>query len=231
MATDNNTEALVSFIDKIKHHVHVTAEDRVSEIDNEFLRGFEFVAQYPKTVTIYGGTKIQEGSVYYEKARVLAKKIVEQTRCAVVTGGGPGIMEAANRGAKEANGDSIGITIKLPHEQTTNKYVTASVNFYYFFVRRFILSFTAKCFVFFPGGFGTLDEFFEILTLRQTHKISPVPIVLFGTEYWQPLEKLFRISLLEKYGTIRPEDLLIYNITDDEDGIIEMVKKAHQRGQ
>ncbi|MDD5050156.1 MAG: TIGR00730 family Rossman fold protein [Candidatus Pacebacteria bacterium] len=231
MNTDNHSEALISFIDKIKHHAHVTAKDRVSEIDSEFLRGFEFVAQYPKAVTIYGGTKIQEGTVFYEKARALGRKIVEQTQCAVITGGGPGIMEAANRGAKEANGNSIGITIKLPHEQVTNQYVTDSVDFYYFFIRRFILAFTAKCCVFFPGGFGTLDEFFEILTLRQTHKISPVPIVLFGAEYWQPMEKLFRATLLDKYGTIRPEDLLIYSITDNEDEIIEIIKKAHLRGQ
>ena len=229
MQTKNSTDSLISFIQKVKRHTPITTEDRVTEIDSEFQKGFEFVANYPKSVTIYGGTRVLEGSEYYEKARNLAKKIVEKLQYAIVTGGGPGIMEAANRGAKEANGNSIGITIKLPHEQATNKYVTNSVDFYYFFVRRFILSFSAESCVFFPGGFGTLDEFFEILTLRQTHKIPPVPIILFGKSYWEPIEKMFKETLLEKFGTISAGDLSLYKITDSEDEVLEIVRDTPLR--
>ncbi|MDD4989098.1 MAG: TIGR00730 family Rossman fold protein [Candidatus Pacebacteria bacterium] len=226
MPPQNDANSFSSFIQKIKSHIPITTEDRVLEINREFLKGFEFIAHYPKSVTIYGGTQIKEGNVYYEKARSLGKKIVEELKCAVVTGGGPGIMEAANRGAKDAKGNSVGITIKLPHEQETNPYVTNSVDFYYFFVRRVILSFSAESCVFFPGGFGTLDEFFEILTLRQTHKIPPVPIILFGKEYWEPLEGFFRENLLGKFHTIREENLQIYKITDDENEVIDIVRKA-----
>ncbi len=229
MVPQNEIESFPSFIEKIKHHVRITIGERVSEIDREFLSGLEFISRYPKSVTFYGGTKIHEGNEYYTKARSLAKNIVEKLGCAIVTGGGPGIMEAANRGAKDANGKSIGITIRLPREQATNGYVTDAIDFYYFFVRRVILSFSAETCIFFPGGFGTLDEFFEILTLRQTHKIPPVPIILFGKSYWEPIEKMFKETLLEKFGTIRPDDLFIYKITEDEDEVLSIISNTHLR--
>ncbi|MEK9185115.1 MAG: TIGR00730 family Rossman fold protein, partial [Patescibacteria group bacterium] len=173
------------------------AKKRIAEIDDEFRRGFSFIKNYKKSVSFFGSARADESSDNYKFAYKLAKRISEELKYAVVTGGGPGIMEAGNRGAYDANGDSLGITIKLPNEQATNKYVQKSEDFYYFFVRKVLLSFSAEAYIFFPGGFGTLDEFFEILTLVQTHKIPSVPIILVGKEFWTPLEDYFKKYILE----------------------------------
>lgn len=201
------------------------SEKRVVLIANEFANGFEFVKNYPRSVTFFGSARIDENHDYYKKARDLAGRIVSELRYSVMTGGGPGIMEAANRGAFEAGGNSLGLTIELPKEQQTNKYLTDSEDFHYFFSRKVCLSFSAEAYIFFPGGFGTLDEFTEILTLVQTKKIPKAPLILFGTEFWTPLESFFK-EVLVANKTINPEDLSLYTITDNEDEIIKIIKNA-----
>lgn len=205
-----------------------SAKKRVALIGQEFKSGFEFVNNYPRSVTFFGSARTKENDLYYEKAKTLAMRIVGELHYSVVTGGGPGIMEAANRGAYEMGGNSLGLTIQLPHEQVTNQYLTDQLGFHYFFSRKVCLSFSAEAYVFFPGGFGTMDEFTEILTLIQTRKIPQAPIILFGREYWQPLENFFKEKLL-KAGLIDEEDLSIYTITDSESEALALIKDAPVR--
>ena len=204
------------------------AKKRVALISKEFTSGFDFVKNYPRSVTFFGSTRTKENEYYYEKARTLAGKIVKELHYSVTTGGGPGIMEAANRGAYEAGGNSLGLTIDLPHEQLTNKYLTDREDFHYFFSRKVCLSFSAEAYIFFPGGFGTLDEFLEILTLVQTNKIPKAPIILVGAQFWNPAEQFFR-EVLIKDKMITEEDLSLYTITDDEDEILKIIKSAPVR--
>jgi len=207
------------------HEITEAAEKRVVLISKEFMDGFEFIKNYPRSVTFFGSARIKEDQKCYERARALAKRIVEELHYSVITGGGPGVMEAANRGAFEAGGNSVGLTIDLPHEQLDNKYLTAKEDFHYFFSRKVCLSFSAEAYIFFPGGFGTLDEFLEILTLVQTNKIPKAPIILIGSKHWQPLEDYFKNVVL-KENMIEEADLSLYTITDDEDEILKIIKEA-----
>ena len=211
-----------------KREIHETAVERVHLISKEFSDGFNFLRNYPKSVTFFGGNLIKETSPYYKKARSLAVRITKELNYAILTGGGPGIMEAANRGAYESNGVSVGLTIELPREQVHNPYLNRYLNFHYFFSRKVCLGFSAEAYVFFPGGFGTFDEFFEILTLVQTGKIESVPIILVGSDFWMPLHKLLAEQMLP-LGTIDAEDLDLYTITDDEDQIMDIIRKAPVR--
>lgn len=204
------------------------ARKRVSLISKEFKEGFEFLSKHPKSVTFYGSARLPETDLYYKKAQSLSFRLAKYHGYDVITGGGPGIMEAAHRGAYNADGNAIGMTIKLPHEQITNQYVTEELSFYYFFSRKVMLSFAAEAYVFFPGGFGTLDEFFEIVTLVQTGKIAAVPIILFGSEFWKPLETFMQQELITHH-TISENDLNLFLITDDEDLIINTIIKAPVR--
>jgi len=201
---------------------------RVAEISREFTEGFDFLADYSKSVTFFGANQFRENNPYYADARKLASYIVEKLGYSIFSGGGPGIMEAANRGAFEAGGNSLGLLIKLPEGQITNKYITKSFDSYYFFVRKVLLSFSAEAFIFFPGGFGTLDEFFEILTLVQTKKIVDIPIICVGSEYWNKLRKFMEEEQLSR-GAITAEDLNLFHIVDDHDKIIEIIKKVPAR--
>ena len=201
-------------------------EGRLAYINEEMRRGLDLIMRFPRSVTVFGSARFLEDNPYYQQARELGQRIVTELDYAVITGGGPGIMEAANRGAKEAGGTSIGVTIRLPKEEQANPYVTEQVDFYYFFTRKVILSFSALAYVNFPGGFGTLDEVFEILTLVQTHKIPPVPIVLYGSDYWRDLDSFIRNQLLNTFHTISPPDPQLYTITDDLDEVIEIVGSA-----
>lgn len=201
------------------------AESRASRVGSELLRGLEFIEQYKKSVTFFGSARMGERHPYYKKARSLAEKL-SGVGFTIVTGGGPGIMEAANRGAHDASGQSLGLTIQLPHEERANPYVTRSVDFYYFFTRKVTMSFAAEAYIFFPGGFGTFDELFEILTLVQTHKIESVPVILFGKAFWKPLDRLLTSKLADEYKTIDRRDTSLYTITDNEDDIVEIVRKA-----
>ena len=210
--------------------LHRAEKMRISQILKEFRETFEFLENYPRSVTFFGSTQFKEGNRYYDHARSLAGKIVKETGYAIVTGGGPGIMEAANRGAYEAGGQSLGMHITLPKEQKDNPFLTASRRFYFFFTRKVALSFSAEVYIFFPGGFGTLDEFFEIITLVQTSKIPRVPIICVGKEYWSELRKFMDI-LRDKYKTITEEDEKLFHIVEegDDDKIIEIIKNTPLR--
>lgn len=201
---------------------------RASRIASEFERGFSFIKNYPRSVTFYGSARFAPSNIHYQDARRLAFAISERGY-AVVTGGGPGIMEAANRGARDAGGPSLGLNIQLPREQVVNPYVTDSTSFFYFFSRRTALSFSAEAYIFYPGGFGTLDEFFEIITLIQTHKIARVPVICVGSDFWKPLDRYLADELLVRHATIDKPDLRLYRIVDDHDEIMRIIERAPQR--
>lgn len=204
-------------------------EIKLKMIQEEFHNGIKTVRKFNPSVTFYGSTRLNEGDPYYEKVRNLTFKISKDLGYAILSGGGPGIMEASNRGAFEAGGKSVGLTIKLPNEQFTNPYVTDEIPFNFFFTRQSAMSYSTEVCVFCPGGFGTLNELFEILTLLQTNKIGKIPVILFGSEFWNPIEKVLKENLVEKYKTVREKDLDLYVITDDEDKILEIIKNSKIR--
>lgn len=211
-----------------RQELHNSTVDRLALISEEFKNGFDFLKKYPKSVTIFGGGHFQEKDPYYISARSLGSKIATILRYAVFTGGGPGIMEAANRGAFEAGGQSLGLTIELAHQQVQNRYLTHHIGFHYFFSRKVCLSFSAEAYVFFPGGYGTLDEFFEIITLVQTKKVERSPVILFGSGYWNPICEMMKKELLSR-GTIDQSDLGLFKITDSEDEVIKMIQNSPVR--
>lgn len=211
-----------------RQELHDAANARVSLITKEFTEGFNFLRHYPKSVTFFGSARFLDNEPYYIKAREIATRIAEELHYSIFTGGGPGIMEAANRGAFETGGESLGLTIDLPAHQITNNYLTKSLELYYFFTRKVCLSFSAEAYLFFPGGLGTLDEFFEIITLVQTHKIEQVPIILVGSDFWNSIDMLLRSEMLSR-GTIDEEDLSLYTITDNDDEILSLIKKSPVR--
>lgn len=220
---------------KVDREPHTIAElasaaknSRASRIANEFDRGLKFVKKYPKSVTVYGSARFKESNVHYKDARKLAFEI-SRRGYTVITGGGPGIMEAANRGAKEAGGQSVGLNIKLPHEQIINPYVTDSMNFFYFFSRKTTMSFSAEAYIFYPGGYGTLDELFEILTLVQTHKIHRIPIILVGSDFWKPLAAFLTEQCYKIHAATARKDLDLFLITDDHKEILDIVTAAPQQ--
>ena len=201
---------------------------RASRIATEFDNGLKFIKKYKKSVTVYGSARFKPGNPHYKDARALGFRLAK-AGYAVVTGGGPGIMEAANRGAKEAGGDSVGLNIELPNEQILNPYTTDSLSFYYFFSRKTTMSFSSESYIYYPGGFGTLDELFEILTLIQTGKIHSSPVILVGTDFWKPLETYIKKELLEAHGAISKKDLDLFTITDDHELIEKIVTSAPVR--
>lgn len=203
---------------------------RILRIMSEFVEGFTFLARIPRSVTIFGSARLPEGHRYYTLAQTLGKRL-GASGYAVVTGGGPGIMQAGNQGACDAGGVSVGLNIQLPMEQRTNPYVTQSMSFHYFFSRKVMLDFSAEAYVFFPGGFGTLDELFELLTLVQTGKQERgTPVILMGTDYWAPLAEWLRTSLLEEHHMIAENDLDIFTLTDDVDEAMRLIEAgAHKQ--
>ncbi len=209
-----------------KHDINKNVHDHLNEIMKEFRAGFDELKKHPKSVTILGSTHTTPASSHYKAAQELGNKIVKELGYAVVTGGGPGIMAAANLGAHEAQGQSIGFTIHLPHAQLTNPYTTSAVDFRYFFVRRTILTFASEACVFFPGGYGTLDEFFEIITLIQTKKIPRIPIICVGKDFWNPFKQFLTEHSLGHHHAITPDDLELFTITDNLNQVIEIIKKA-----
>lgn len=198
---------------------------RVLRIMGEFVQGFDTLADVGKAVTIFGSARVSEDDPMYAAARDLAARLSREG-FAVITGGGPGIMEAANRGAVEADGQSIGCNIELPFEQGMNQYVEVAVNFRYFFVRKTMFVKYAEAFVIFPGGFGTLDELFEALTLIQTGKVHNFPIILFGVDYWQGLLDWFKDALLAE-GKISPDDLKLLAVTDSTEEACRMIVECY----
>lgn len=205
-------------------------DSRMCIIDAEFRRGFELMKDHPRSVTIFGSARLSPDTEIFKRVEALAEKIANMDYT-VVTGGGHGIMGAANKGAfKAANGKSVGINIQLPFEQTTNPDLDDTIEFHHFFSRKVILSYAAEAYIYCPGGFGTMDEMFEILTLIQTGKIPKTPIILYGTSFWQPLVEYFKDVLL-KAGeeTISPADLELFIVTDDDDVVLEAVRNAQVR--
>ena len=197
---------------------------RVFTIMSEFVNGFEFLRHHKKAATIFGSARSGFNDFIYQDAENLAY-LLAQDGFAVITGGGPGIMEAANRGAYKAKGKSVGLNIKLKYEQRINQYVTESEDFKYFFVRKTMLSFASQICIFFPGGYGTLDELFDILTLIQTEKIPHIPVILVNKEYWTPLLKWIKEYLYRKNNAISHEDLHIYYVADNAEKAYQLIKK------
>jgi uncharacterized protein (TIGR00730 family) len=197
-------------------------------IAQEFREGFEAVDSIPKpAVTIFGSARVREGHAPYAQARAVARCFAE-AGWSVVTGGGPGVMEAANRGARDGGGVSVGFNIQLPHEQASNPYLDISVTFRHFYTRKTMFVKAAEGFVVLPGGFGTVDELFEALTLIQTGKVLHFPVVLVGSDYWQELLGWVRGELLAD-GMISPEDLDLLFVTDDLEAAVAHVLQCHER--
>lgn len=202
---------------------------RVLRILSEFIDGWQFLADFKKTISIFGSARFVPGNQWYEEARKLGH-LAASEGFAVVTGGGPGIMEAGNKGAADAQGDSVGLNIQLPAEQRVNPYVKKGIGFHYFFVRKVMLAYAAQAYIFFPGGLGTLDEAFEILTLMQTRKISnKIPVVLVGKEFWEPIHVWLNEEIYEKQKAVDHEDLSLYHIVDSAEEAFEIVKNAPPR--
>ena len=199
---------------------------RIFRIISEFTEGIDKLSALDFAVTIFGSARLKPGDVHYDIALDIAKRLADE-RFSIITGGGSGIMEAANRGATEGEGRSVGLNIALPEEQHANAYQDVSLEFRYFFVRKVMFIKQSMGYVCMPGGFGTLDEFFEALTLMQTHKIHPLPLVLFGTEFWQGLLDWISSTLL-KDGLISPGDLDLITLTDDVDEVIDIMCRHRQ---
>jgi uncharacterized protein (TIGR00730 family) len=206
----------------------VTDRERVVRIADEFSEGFDAVADLPgPAVSIFGSARVEEDHPAYEAARETARRF-GQAGFTIVTGGGPGVMEAANRGAQEGGGLSVGFNIELPHEQFSNPYLDVSLTFRHFYVRKTMFVKPAEGFVIFPGGFGTLDEFFEALTLVQTGKVWNFPIVLFGEEYWRALLDWIRERLLAE-GMISPDDVELVQVTDDPAEVVAIIVECYEK--
>ncbi|MDD4957133.1 MAG: TIGR00730 family Rossman fold protein [Candidatus Omnitrophica bacterium] len=200
---------------------------RVFRIMSEFVDGFETLKSIDKAVSIFGSARTMPDSPYYQLAEDTAREAVKKGY-AVITGGGGGIMEAGNKGAKSSKGLSVGLNITLPSEQKANKFITLPLEFRYFFVRKLMFAKYTRAFIVFPGGFGTLDEFFEVVTLIQTKKIDPIPVVLAGSDHWKGLMKWVKDVLLPG-DMIEAGDMDIYKLIDQPKEIIEYVDEFYER--
>ncbi|MBW3593115.1 MAG: TIGR00730 family Rossman fold protein [Actinobacteria bacterium] len=212
---------------RLLQHYDEAALLRLARIGEEFRTGFETVEHVPSpTVSMFGSARVRENHPAYAAAREVARRFAE-AGWAVVTGGGPGVMEAANRGAKDGGGVSVGFNIDLPHEQYANPYLDVSLTFDHFYVRKVMFVKAAEAFVIFPGGFGTLDELFESLTLIQTGKILDFPVVLFDSAYWEGLLAWIRERLLAE-AMVSPDDVDLLYVTDDPAEAVETVIARHE---
>lgn len=210
----------------IKEDFRETFQWRIFRIMAEIIDGFHFIADFKKAVSVFGSTSFTSQNHYYQEARKLGK-LLAKAGYVVITGGGPGIMEAANRGAFEAGGKSVGLNIQLPEGQRTNPYVKSPMGFHYFFTRKVMLSFASQAYIFFPGGFGTLDEFFEMVMLVQTKKLTrPVPIIAVGKEYWQSLFDWLKKEVYQKQKAIKKKDLEIFLLVDSAEEAFEIIRKS-----
>jgi len=212
--------------------------DQTEAAAREFRDGFKFLEKYPHRVTIFGSARALPESLHYKAAEELASRIAAELNLVVVTGGGPGIMEAANKGARLSRDlpapagsvkntpKTIGLSIGLPREQHINQYVDDSMCFNHFYARKTMLAFADKAYVFFPGGFGTFDELFGILTLIQTHKIPRVPVILVGSDFWKPMTDFIRTYLFENHASISKGDMSIYTLSDETSHILDIIKNG-----
>lgn len=201
----------------------------IFKIMGEFVSGFEKMSKIGPCVSIFGSARTKPDNAYYKLTEKVAKKIVE-AGYGIITGGGPGIMEAGNKGAHLGGGTSVGLNIDLPFEQHDNPYIDSDKNldFDYFFVRKVMFVKYSQGFVVMPGGFGTLDELFEAITLIQTHKIEKFPIILVGTDFWKGLFDWIKVSLLEQFGNISEKDLDLIHIVDSEDEVIQILDSFYK---
>ena len=195
---------------------------RLESVDDEIRAGYKVISKYEKTATIFGSARLAKSSPHYKAAKKLSHKLAENGY-AIISGGGHGIMGAANEGALEAGGHSIGFNIKLPNEQTLNDYTTDSLAFSHFAPRKIVMTLFANAYIYFPGGFGTLDELTEILTLIQTGKATKAPVILFGSSFWNPFDAFVKNILLKQEGVISEGDEHLYVITDDINEAVEHV--------
>jgi len=220
----------VSTNDRRMLQAHWSPEEEqhhAQRIGEEFLAGFEAVDKIDRpAVSIFGSARVREGSFAYDEARATAK-LFGESGWAVVTGGGPGVMEAANRGCQEGGGLSVGFNIELPHEQGSNRYVDLGLTFNHFYARKTMFVKAAEGFVVFPGGFGTVDELFESLTLIQTGKVLNFPVILFGSSYWSPLLDWVRDRALPE-GTVSSEDLELLTVADEPEYAVRCVLERYQ---
>jgi uncharacterized protein (TIGR00730 family) len=207
--------------------VRVSDSWRVLRIMGEFVWGFDNLADVRDGVTIFGSARTKDGTPYYEQARETGRLLAEH-KIPVITGGGPGIMEAGNKGANEANGLSIGCNIELPFEQRGNAFANRALYFKFFFVRKTMFVKYSTAFIVFPGGYGTLDELFEALTLIQTGKVSNFPVILFGKSYWQGMVDWLRQTVVGA-GNVSPPDLDLFHVTDDPREAVKFVLDARAR--
>lgn len=201
---------------------------RIFRIMAEFVEGFEIMAQVGPAVSVFGSARTTPTDRYYPLAVELAERLA-RAGFTIITGGGPGIMEAANKGAAEAGGKSVGLNIALPQEQEPNPYQNIKLDFHYFFVRKVMFVKYAFAFVCFPGGFGTMDEFFESLVLLQTGKSPPMKVVLIGTDFWSPLVSWMRETMLGRYAAIGAPDLELFTVTDDPQRAVDEIREYHER--
>lgn len=195
---------------------------RIFRIMSEFVDGYDFLSKLTADVTVFGSARIPEGTKYYQIAEELTYKMAK-AGFSVVTGGGPGIMEAANKGAYTGGGESIGLNIQLPFEQRINPYVRHGMGFHYFFTRKVMLTSPSHAFVAFPGGFGTIDEVMEVLTLMQTHKMNSVPMILVGKKFWGTLKDFFTEQMLKEHNAINASDLDLFTIVDSADEAMKIL--------
>ena len=215
--------------DKKKYIIdEISAQEawRLFRILAEFVEGFDTLANIGPAVTFFGSARATEKDPEYAIARSLAAKLAKD-KCAIITGGGPGVMEAANRGAQEGGGLSVGLNIEIPFEQRPNVYIDKLIGFRYFFVRKVMFVKYSVAFVILPGGFGTMDELFEALTLIQTHKIKPFPVYLLGKSYWGGLIDWLK-NVMVKEGKISAEELDILHVVDDQQEIVEGIRAVRK---
>lgn len=196
---------------------------RIFRIMSEFVEGFEVLAKLDKAVSVFGSARTKPHDPFYRAAHETSRLLAKQGY-AIITGGGPGIMEAGNKGAFDAGGESVGLNISLPHEQESNSYQTVSLDFHYFYARKVMFVKYADAFICFPGGFGTLDEFAEVLTLIQTLKIEPFPVILYGSRFWTGLVDWMKQQLVPSF--IDPEDVEIFRIVDTPADAVKMVTRG-----
>ena len=204
----------------------------VFKIMSEFVEGFEKLSNIGPCISIFGSARTDKSNQYYKDAVILSRKLTEKGY-GIITGGGPGIMEAANKGAKEGKGDSVGLNIELPFEQTPNQYIDndKSIDFNYFFVRKVMFVKYAQAFVIMPGGVGTLDELFETITLIQTEKIQKIPIILYGSKYWNGLLEWMKNIVLEKENCINKSDFDNFILIDDIDEVVEKIDDFYKESK
>jgi uncharacterized protein (TIGR00730 family) len=225
--TNNNAHSLTDIKNSCKAVYGSDGEMiEICKISKELEQGIDIVSRYPRVATIYGSARLDQNHTACISAEEIAYRLTKDHGYAIMTGGAGGIMAAGNHGANRAGGSSIGSTIKLNTEQSTNPDVTEAIPFEYFFTRKTVLRYGSECAIFFTGGFGTFDELFELLTLLQTKKIKKIPVILFGKDFWSPLNSYIKETVLEKFETIGTADMDLYTITDNIDEVINIAKHA-----